>query len=173
MTDYGLSAYDCEVLTAERATADYFEELARGRDAKLAANWVVNELFGALGRMGQAIEDSPIAADRLGRLVDLVVDQTISGKIAKDVFQMMLDDPAEPATIVEARGLRQVSDEGAIERLVDEGDRGQPQAGGGGARQPQGRGLARRPGDEGEPGQGQPQARGRDHPLEARRLSAT
>ncbi|MEZ5823919.1 MAG: Asp-tRNA(Asn)/Glu-tRNA(Gln) amidotransferase subunit GatB [Geminicoccaceae bacterium] len=118
--EFGLSAYDADVLVSERATAEYFEALALGRDAKLAANWIINELYGALGRMGCGIEESPVTAERLGKLLDLIADGTISGKIAKDVFATMLDDPAEPLAIVEAKGLRQVSDTSAIEPIIDE-----------------------------------------------------
>ncbi|MEZ5837482.1 MAG: Asp-tRNA(Asn)/Glu-tRNA(Gln) amidotransferase subunit GatB [Geminicoccaceae bacterium] len=117
--DHGLSAYDADVLTGERATAEYFEMLSAGRDAKQAANWVINDLYGALGRMGLSIEQSPVSADRLGRLLDLIGDGTISGKIAKDIFASMFDDDREPLAIVEARGLRQVSDAGSIEPIVD------------------------------------------------------
>ncbi len=117
---YGLSAYDADVLVAERASADYFEAAAAGRDAKLVANWVITELFGALNRQGQGIEASPVAAASLGRLVDLVADGTISGRIAKDVFALMLTTGAEPGAIVESKGLAQISDAAAIERIAFE-----------------------------------------------------
>jgi aspartyl-tRNA(Asn)/glutamyl-tRNA(Gln) amidotransferase subunit B len=117
---YGLSAYDAEVLVAERASADYFEAAAAGRDAKLVANWVITELFGALNRGGQSIEDSPVGAASLGKLVDLIAAGTISGRIAKDVFAGMLASGADPAAIVESQGLVQISDAAAIERIAFE-----------------------------------------------------
>ena len=118
--DYGLSAYDAGVLVAEAATADYYEAVAKGRDAKQAANWVVNDLFGLLGKAGKGIEDSPVAAADLGKLLDLIRAEVISGKIAKDVFALMFEEGGEPEAIVEQRGLRQVTDTGAIEKLLDE-----------------------------------------------------
>ncbi len=120
IADYGLSAYDAEVLVAERAAADYFEEAARGRDPKLVANWVITELFGALNRAGRDIALSPITPARLGRLIDLIQDGTISGRIAKDVFSEMFESGEDPAAIVERKGLRQISDAGALEKIVDE-----------------------------------------------------
>jgi aspartyl-tRNA(Asn)/glutamyl-tRNA(Gln) amidotransferase subunit B len=124
IADYGLSAEDAEVLVAERATAEYFEKVAQGteamrRDPKAAANWVMGDLFGALNRSGLGIEESPVTPDRLGALIDLIADGTISGRIAKDVFAEMVETGAAPAAIVEKKGLRQVSDEGAIEAAVD------------------------------------------------------
>ncbi len=118
--DYQLSAYDARVLVAERATADYFEAVARGRDPKLAANWVMGDLFAALNRTGKTIETSPVSADALGRLLDLIADETISGRIAKQVFEEMVETGADPAAIVDAKGLRQVKDAGAIEAAVAE-----------------------------------------------------
>ena len=118
MKDFGLSPYDAAVLVAERATADYFETVAKGRDAKMAANWISSELFGALNRLDKTIEESPVAADDLGALIDLIGDGTISGKIAKDVFAVMLETGQKPAAIVEEKGLRQVSDTGAIEQSI-------------------------------------------------------
>lgn len=116
--DYGLSAYDARVLVAERATADFFEAVARGRDAKLAANWVMGDLFAALNRTGRTVETSPVSAEALGRLLDLIADETISGRIAKQVFEEMVETGADPAAIVDAKGLRQVKDTGAIEAAV-------------------------------------------------------
>jgi aspartyl-tRNA(Asn)/glutamyl-tRNA(Gln) amidotransferase subunit B len=118
MREYGLSAYDAGVLVVERATADYFEAVARGRDAKLAANWVRGDLFAALNRAGRAIEDSPVSAASLGKLLDLMTDDTISGRIAKDIFEIMVKTGDEPVAIVEAKGLRQVTDTSAIEAAV-------------------------------------------------------
>jgi len=120
MTEYGLSAYDAGVLVAERARADFYERVAKGRDPKLAANWVITELFGALNKGGHDIEESPITADQLGGLIDLISDQTISGRIAKDVFAVMLETGKDAAAIVEEKGLRQVTDTAAIEASIDQ-----------------------------------------------------
>ena len=117
--DYGLSAYDASVLVAEQANAEYFETVARGRDAKQAANWVTGDLFATLNRTGTTIETTPVSAENLGRLLDLIADQTINGRIAKDVFETMVQTGQDPATIVEAKGLRQVTDTGAIEAAID------------------------------------------------------
>ncbi|WP_093568435.1 Asp-tRNA(Asn)/Glu-tRNA(Gln) amidotransferase subunit GatB [Methylobacterium sp. 174MFSha1.1] len=117
---YGLSPYDATVLVAERASADYFEAVAKGRDGKIAANWVINELFGRLNKEGKGIEDSPVSADRLGAIVDLIGDGTISGKIAKDVFEIVWSEGGDPRQVVESRGLRQVTDTGAIEAAIDQ-----------------------------------------------------
>jgi aspartyl-tRNA(Asn)/glutamyl-tRNA(Gln) amidotransferase subunit B len=120
MEDYGLSLYDSSVLIAERARADYFEETAKGRDAKLAANWVINELLGLLNKNDKTIEDSPVSAAQLGELMNLITDGTISGKIAKDVFAEMFETGRDPSAIVEEKGLKQVTDTGEIEKIVDE-----------------------------------------------------
>ncbi|QRE77317.1 Asp-tRNA(Asn)/Glu-tRNA(Gln) amidotransferase subunit GatB [Methylobacterium aquaticum] len=117
---YGLSPYDATVLVAERASADYFEAVAKGRDGKIAANWVINELFGRLNKEAKSIEDSPVSAAQLGAIVDLIGDNTISGKIAKDVFEIVWSEGGEPRQIVESRGLRQVTDTGAIEAAIDQ-----------------------------------------------------
>ncbi|KMO30811.1 Asp-tRNA(Asn)/Glu-tRNA(Gln) amidotransferase subunit GatB [Methylobacterium aquaticum] len=117
---YGLSPYDATVLVAERAAADYFEAVAKGRDGKIAANWVINELFGRLNKEAKGIEDSPVSAGQLGAIVDLIGDGTISGKIAKDVFEIVWSEGGEPRQIVESRGLRQVTDTGAIEAAIDQ-----------------------------------------------------
>ena len=116
---YGLSAYDAGVLVAERATADYFEEVAKGRDAKAAANWCINELFGLLNKSGLDITDSPVKPNQLGELLDLVGDKTLSGKLAKDVFALMFESGEDPSHIVETRGLKQVTDMSAIEPIID------------------------------------------------------
>jgi aspartyl-tRNA(Asn)/glutamyl-tRNA(Gln) amidotransferase subunit B len=118
--DYGLSAYDASVLVAERENAEYFEAVAKGRDGKLAANWVINELFGRLNKEGKDIARSPVSAAQLGGLVDLISAGTISGKIAKDLFEILWTEGGDPAEIVEARGMKQVTDTGAIEKAVDE-----------------------------------------------------
>jgi len=117
---FALPAYDAGVLVAERETADYFEAVAKGRDAKAAANWVINELFGRLNKEGKEIASSPVSAAQLGGVLDLIADGTISGKIAKDLFEILWSEGGDPKTIVEARGMTQVTDLGAIEKLVDE-----------------------------------------------------
>jgi aspartyl-tRNA(Asn)/glutamyl-tRNA(Gln) amidotransferase subunit B len=119
IAQHGLSAYDAGVLVAERETADFYEAVAKGRDPKLAANWVISELFGQLNRTGRTIADSPVSAAALGGLIDLIADGTISGRIAKDVFTEMVDSGKSAADIVEAKGLRQVSDSGAIDQAID------------------------------------------------------
>jgi aspartyl-tRNA(Asn)/glutamyl-tRNA(Gln) amidotransferase subunit B len=118
MKDYGLTAYDAQVLTSERASADFFEQVARGRDGKMAANWVINELFGRLNKEGKTVETTPVSAAQLGEIVDLIGAQVISGKIAKDVFEIAWTEGGSPKDIVEARGLKQVTDTGAIEKAV-------------------------------------------------------
>ena len=120
IADFKLSPYDAGVLVAEQSTAQYFERVAKGRDAKLAANWVMGDLFGALNKAGVGIEASPISAAALGGLIDLIADNTISGKIAKDVFAAMLETGNGAGEIVESQGLRQVTDTGAIEKSIDE-----------------------------------------------------
>ncbi len=126
MRDYALSGYDADVLVAEREMAEYFETVVKGgsagarRDPKLAANWVINELFGRLNREGEDITTAPVSAEQLGVILDLMGDGTISGKIAKDVFEIVWTEGGDPRAIVEARGLRQVTDLGAIEKIVDD-----------------------------------------------------
>jgi aspartyl-tRNA(Asn)/glutamyl-tRNA(Gln) amidotransferase subunit B len=117
--DYGLKPYDAAVLVAEKASADFFEKVAKGRDGKLTANWVTGELFGILNKQGKDIEHSPISTNALGGLIDLISDQTISGRIAKEVFEEMLASGKEAAQIVEEKGLKQVTDTGAIEKAID------------------------------------------------------
>ncbi|MER2604327.1 MAG: Asp-tRNA(Asn)/Glu-tRNA(Gln) amidotransferase subunit GatB [Siculibacillus sp.] len=119
IAQYGVTPYDAMVLTLERASADFFEEVAKGRDAKIAANWVINELFGRLNKEGKGIEASPVSAAQLGGVVDLILDGTISGKIAKDLFEIVWTEGGDPKELVEKRGLRQVTDTGAIEAAVD------------------------------------------------------
>jgi aspartyl-tRNA(Asn)/glutamyl-tRNA(Gln) amidotransferase subunit B len=118
--DFGLSAYDAGVLVADKETAGFYEEVARGRDAKLAANWTISELFGALNKAGLEITSSPVSAANLGGLVDLIANNTISGRIAKDVFAEMVASGRPAAEIVEKKGLRQVTDTGAIETAIDQ-----------------------------------------------------
>jgi len=116
----GLSGYDAGVLVAERTTADFFEAVAKGRDAKSAANWVINELAGRLNKEGKDIPDSPVSAAQLGAILDLIGEGVISGKIAKDLFEIVWSEGGDPRAIVEARGMRQVTDTGAIETIIDE-----------------------------------------------------
>ena len=120
VSSYGLSAYDASVLVAEQKSADFFEAVAKGRDGKLSANWVINEFFGRLNKEGKTIETTPISADQIGGIVDLIAAGTINGKIAKDVFEIVWTEGGKPAEIVASRGLVQVTDMGAIEKAVDE-----------------------------------------------------
>ena len=120
MTELGLSDYDASVLTAEVANAEYFEQVAQGRDGKLSANWVINELFGRLKKDDKGIEDSPVTPDQLGKIVGLITKGDISGKIAKDLFEIVYTTGGDPEQIVEERGMKQVTDSGAIEAAVDE-----------------------------------------------------
>jgi aspartyl-tRNA(Asn)/glutamyl-tRNA(Gln) amidotransferase subunit B len=120
VSTYGLSGYDADVLSAERQTADYFEAVAKGRDGKQSANWVINELLGRLNKEGKTFETSPISPAQIGGLVDLISTNVISGKIAKDVFEILWTEGGDPAAIVESRGLKQVTDMGAIEKAVDD-----------------------------------------------------
>ena len=116
----GLSEYDASILVSEKAIADFFVDVATGRDAKLAANWTINDLLGALNKNGKSIEDSPISPAQLGGIVDLIKADTISGKIAKDLFEIVWNEGGDPAKIVEERGMAQVTDTGAIEAAVNE-----------------------------------------------------
>ena len=120
VADYGMTDYDAGVLTAEVEAAAYFEEVAQGRDGKLAANWVINELFGRLKKEDHGITESPVTAAQLGGILDLIAKGDISGKIAKDLFEIVYTEGGDPAEIVEARGMKQVTDTGAIEAAVDE-----------------------------------------------------
>ncbi len=119
VSDYGLSPYDAGVLVAEQSTAAFFETVAKGRDAKAAANYVMGDLFAALNRTGRTIETSPVSAQSLGEMLDLMADGTINGRIAKDVFEAMVETGEAPGAIVEARGLRQVTDTGAIDAAIE------------------------------------------------------
>ncbi|WP_456448612.1 Asp-tRNA(Asn)/Glu-tRNA(Gln) amidotransferase subunit GatB [Thiolapillus sp.] len=120
-TQYGLSAYDADVLTATRAQADFYEVVvAQAGDAKLCANWVMVELFGALNKAGLDLGGSPVSAERFGGLVKRIADNTISGKIAKTVFEAMWDSEDSADAIIESKGLKQITDSGAIEAIVDE-----------------------------------------------------
>ena len=125
ISGFGLSDYDAGVLVAERASADYFESVLEDvkvakRDGKLAANWVINELFGRLNKEGLDIEGSPVSAKQLAGVVNLIGSETISGKIAKDLFEIVWTDGGDPEDIVEVRGMKQVTDTGAIEKAIDE-----------------------------------------------------
>jgi aspartyl-tRNA(Asn)/glutamyl-tRNA(Gln) amidotransferase subunit B len=125
MRDFGLSGYDAGVLVAERESADYFEAVVNrpdgsDRDAKVAANWIINELSGRLNKDGKDITASPVSAAQLGAILDLIAEGTISGKIAKDLFEIVWDEGGDPRAIVEQRGLKQVTDVGAIEKLVSD-----------------------------------------------------
>jgi len=119
MGEYGLSPYDAAVITEERETAIFYEAASDGRDRKLVANWMTVELFGALNKADLSLATSPVSPEALGRLVDLISEGVISGKIAKEVFAEMFENGGEAADIVEAKGLKQVSDSGAIEALID------------------------------------------------------
>ncbi|MCM5552161.1 Asp-tRNA(Asn)/Glu-tRNA(Gln) amidotransferase subunit GatB [Pleomorphomonas sp. NRK KF1] len=120
VADYGITPYDAMVLTLERASADYYELVAKKRDGKAVANFMINELFGRLNKDGKGIEASPVTPDQLGAIVDLIGDGTISGKIAKDLFEIVYTEGGDPKKLVEERGLKQVTDTGAIEKAVDE-----------------------------------------------------
>jgi len=120
VADYGITPYDAMVLTLERESAEFFEAVARRGDAKMAANWVINELFGRLNKEGTPISESPVSAEQLGGLVELVSEGVISGKIAKDLFEILWTEGGDPRALVESRGLRQVTDAGAIEKVVDD-----------------------------------------------------
>jgi aspartyl-tRNA(Asn)/glutamyl-tRNA(Gln) amidotransferase subunit B len=119
--DFGLTDYDASVLTAEVEAAQYFEAVAEGRSGKLAANWVINELFGRLKKdEDKGITDSPVSPAQLGGIIDLIASDAISGKIAKDLFEIVYTEGGEPAAIVEERGMKQVTDTGAIEAALDD-----------------------------------------------------
>jgi aspartyl-tRNA(Asn)/glutamyl-tRNA(Gln) amidotransferase subunit B len=120
MHDFSLSDYDAGVLVAEREAAEFFEAIAKGRDGKAAANWVINELFGRLNKEGRTIASSPVSAGQVGAILDLIGDGTISGKIAKDLFEIVWTEGGDPRAIVEQRGMKQVTDTAAIEKVVDD-----------------------------------------------------
>jgi len=119
MTQYGLASYDAGVLVAERDSADFFEAVAHGRDGKAAANWVINELFGRLNKEGKDVTASPMSAGQLGAIIDLIGDGTISGKIAKDLFELVWAEGGDPRALVESRGMKQVTDTGAIMAAIE------------------------------------------------------
>jgi aspartyl-tRNA(Asn)/glutamyl-tRNA(Gln) amidotransferase subunit B len=125
IAEFGLSAYDASVLVAEHESADFYEAVLdkladRTRDGKLAANWVINELFGRLNKEGHDITMSPVSAAQLAAVVDLIGEGTISGKIGKDLFEIVWQEGGDPRVLVEARGMKQVTDMGAIEKVVDD-----------------------------------------------------
>ncbi|MGB7260633.1 MAG: Asp-tRNA(Asn)/Glu-tRNA(Gln) amidotransferase subunit GatB [Albidovulum sp.] len=120
VTDYGMTEYDANVLTAEVENAGFFESVAKGRDGKTAANWVINELFGRLNKEGLGVADSPISADQLGGVLDLIAKGDISGKMAKDLFEILWTEGGDPADVAAKHGMKQVTDTGAIEKAVDE-----------------------------------------------------
>jgi len=131
ISEFGLSPYDASVLVAERESANFYESVLAGlangaRDGKLAANWVINELFGRLNKEGGVISASPISAEQLGAIVDLIGEGTISGKIAKDLFEIVWQEGGDPRELVESRGMKQVTDLGAIEKVVDDIIAGNP-----------------------------------------------
>jgi aspartyl-tRNA(Asn)/glutamyl-tRNA(Gln) amidotransferase subunit B len=116
----GISIYDASILVTEKAIADYYESVAAGRDGKAAANWVINDLLGALNKAGKDIEESPVSPEQLGAVIDLIKEGTISGKIAKDLFEIVWNEGGDPKKLVEERGMKQVTDTGTIEKAVDD-----------------------------------------------------
>ena len=120
ISQYGLTPYDASILVLEKESADYFEAVAKGRDAKVAANWVINELFGRLNKDSKDVTASPVTPEQIGGIIDLIGNGTISGKIAKDLFDIVFAEGGDPAEIVERRGMKQVTDTGAIEKVIDE-----------------------------------------------------
>jgi len=117
--DWGLNAYDSGILVSDLASAHFFEAVAEGRDAKLAANWIMGDFYAALNATGRTIEDPPVSAANLGELIDLIKDNTLSGRLAKDVFALMVETGKSPSVLVEEKGLKQVTDTGAIEAAID------------------------------------------------------
>lgn len=116
----GLSVYDASILVSDKAIADYYEKVAEGRDGKAAANWVINDLLGALNKAGNDIAESPVSPEQLGAIIELIKEGTISGKIAKDLFEIVWNEGGDPRQLVETRGMKQVTDTGAIEKAVDD-----------------------------------------------------
>jgi len=120
MADFGLTDYDANVLTAEVDNAAFFEEVAKGRDGKQAANWIINELFGRLNKEGKGITESPLSAAQIGGVLDLIASGEITTKMAKDLFEILWTEGGIPAEVAAARGMKQVTDTGAIEKALDE-----------------------------------------------------
>ena len=154
--NYGLSAYDADILISERETAEYFEAVAKDREAKAVANFVINELFGRLNKEGKTIETSPISAIQVGAILDLIADGTISGKIAKDLFEIVWTEGGDPRAIVEKRGLKQVTDTGCDREDRRRDCREESRQGCRSEIKAAGARLVRRAGDEGDWRQGQP-----------------
>ncbi|NDD48755.1 MAG: Asp-tRNA(Asn)/Glu-tRNA(Gln) amidotransferase GatCAB subunit B [Alphaproteobacteria bacterium] len=119
MEQYKLNSYDADILVSDKKYAEYFEVVAKGRDPKLSVNWISGELFSALNRLSLDIDQSPITADNLGELIDLIADGTLSGRLAKDVFEIMLETQKSAKVIVEEKGMSQITDESSIEKIVD------------------------------------------------------
>ena len=117
---YGLPAYDAGVLVADKETADFYEAVAKGRDGKLAANWLTGDFFAFLNKSGLALADAPVTAERLGGLLDRIADSTVSGRLAKEVFEAMWETGRTADAVIEEKGLRQITDTGAIEAAIDE-----------------------------------------------------
>jgi aspartyl-tRNA(Asn)/glutamyl-tRNA(Gln) amidotransferase subunit B len=120
MGDFGLTDYDANVLTADLESAGFFEAVAQGRDGKTAANWVINELFGRLNKEGRAIADSPVSAGQLGGMLDLLAKGEITGKMAKDLFEILWTEGGDPAEQAAKHGMKAVTDTGAIEKALDD-----------------------------------------------------
>ncbi|MCC6863543.1 MAG: Asp-tRNA(Asn)/Glu-tRNA(Gln) amidotransferase subunit GatB [Rhodobacteraceae bacterium] len=120
IADYGLTDYDANVLTAELEAANFFEAVAKGRDGKIAANWVINELFGRLNKEDKAIANSPVSAEQLGGMLDLLAKGEITGKMAKDLFELLWNEGGDPAEVAARHGIKAVTDTGAIEAALDE-----------------------------------------------------
>ena len=117
---YGVSNYDADVLVSEKENAEFFEQVVINRNGKLAANWVINELFGSLNKEGLTIKESPISPEQLGSILDLIENGEISGKIAKNLFEIIWSEGGDPLKIVDERQMRQVSDTGSIEAIIRE-----------------------------------------------------
>ncbi len=175
IAELGLSPYDASVLVAERESADFYETMLgqltdKARDGKLAANWVINELFGRLNKEGRDITNSPVSAEQLSAIIDLIGEGTISGKIAKDLFEIVWQEGGDPRALVEARGMKQVTDLGAIEKVVDDIIAANPDKVSASESQAAARRLVRRSGDEVVRRQGQSASRQRPAQVQARHL---
>ncbi len=168
---FALSAYDAGVLVAERETADYYEALAKGRDAKAAANWLNNEFFGRLNKRAGRLPPAPVTAARQRHHARLIADETISGKIAKDLLDIVWSEGGDPRAIVEQRGMNQVTDTGAIEKVDRRDDRRQSRQGRRGEGKTEGARLVRRSGDEVDGRQSEPAGGQRAVEKETRRLT--
>ncbi|MDG2187086.1 MAG: Asp-tRNA(Asn)/Glu-tRNA(Gln) amidotransferase subunit GatB [Hyphomicrobiales bacterium] len=119
LRNYGLSSYDADILVSDKKYAEYFEKVTVGRDPKISVNWITGELFSALKRLSIDITNSPVSCDNLGELIDLISEGTLSGRLAKDVFEIMLETQKNPRIIVKEENLSQITDEGSIEKIVD------------------------------------------------------